>query len=284
MPQQNGEIMTKLVKFIGDHSGLHCGCQAVVQVFHEEIAKIGQITEGEEYDILIVNGEGSMHHNSGDFRMKAEAIRAGIDQGAKVYLLNTVWQMNDRRLDDILPRLTAVTVRDVSSRDDMIRRHNFTPKIFPDISLQAKIEPMQGIRDLEWRTAITDFYSKDFGGFVKVTDGAGWQEDNIYVDMKTLRWSEFVGTLSTASMLITGRQHAVMAACKARTPFVALEGNTHKISGFLRLSGINIPVCTSPSEIDSVSAWVAKNNVAFQDLFDWVEELPVWSLESGLGC
>jgi len=272
--------MAKLVKFVGDHSDVHCGCRAVVQVFHDAIAKIGEITSAEEYDILIVNGEGSMHHNTGPFRAKSEAIRAGLNIGAEVYLLNTVWQMNDNRLDDVFPRLAAATVREVNSRDDMIRRHNFTPKIFPDISLQAKIESTPDSRNLERRIAITDFYSKDFNGFVRITDGKLARA--VYLDMKRMRWSEFVNTLSTASMLITGRQHAVMAACKARTPFVALEGNTHKISGFLRLTGIKIPVCTSPTEIDSVSRWVAENPSAFQDLFDWVDKLPQWDLRSCL--
>jgi len=276
----NGKAMTKLVKFIGDHSNVHCGCKAVVQVFYDAIAKIGQITQSDEYDILIVNGEGSMHHNTGPFSIKAEAIRTGFDRGAKVYFLNTVWQMNDGRLDDILPRLATVTVRDIDSRDDMIRRHSFTPKIFPDISLQAKIEPTPAARQLDGRMAITDFHSQAFDGFMRVTDGRLARAT--YLDMKRLSWSEFVNTLSTASLLITGRQHAVMAACKARTPFVALEGNTHKISGFLRLSGIKIPVCSSPTEINSVSTWVTRNNSAFQDLFDWVEGLPQWSLESSL--
>jgi len=221
-----------------------------------------------------------MHHGTRPFRIKADAIRAGFNIGAEVYLLNTVWQMNDNRLDDILPRIAAVTVREVNSRDDMIRRHNFAPGMFPDISLQAKVESTSVFRNLEGRVAITDFYSKIFDGFVRVTDGRLARAT--YLDMKKMEWSEFVNTLSTASMLITGRQHAVMAACKARTPFVALEGNTHKISGFLRLAGIKIPICTSPTDIDPVSRWVARNNCAFQDLFDWVDALPKWDLLSNL--
>jgi len=272
--------MKKFVKFVGDHSYVHCGCKAVAQVFCDAIAKIGQITESEDYDTLIVNGEGSMHHNTRPFRSKAEAILEGVRKGAEVYLLNTVWQMNDSRLDKILPDLAVVTVRDADSRDDMIRRHGFTPKIFPDISLQAKIESVPISRNLDRRIAITDFYSKHFDGFVRMTDGR--LARHIYLDMKKMGWSEFVNTLSTASMLITGRQHAIMAACKARVPFVALEGNTHKISGFLRLAGIRIPVCMSPVEIDSIFRWSTENNSAFQDLFDWVDTLPRWDFESSL--
>jgi len=272
--------MSKLVKFIGDHSDLHCGCRAVVQVFHDAIEKIGKITESDDYDVLIVNGEGSMHHTSGPFRSKADAILEGVNKGAKVYFLNTVWQLNDGRLNKVLPKLAAVTVREVASRDDLIKRHGFVPKVFPDVSLQAKIEPVPIARSLNGKVAITDFYSKNFGGFVRVTDGS--LAKTVYLDMRKMSWSEFVGFLSTASMLITGRQHAVMAACKARTPFVALEGNTHKISGFLRLSGVKIPVCESPTEILTIYQWASKNLSAYQDLFDWVESLPKWDLLSSL--
>ena len=267
--------MTKF-KIIGDHSDVHCGCQAVIDSIKHALPVGTVLVDNDDYDILLVNGEGSMHHDTGPFQRKMKDISASLDLGKRVVLINSVWQENSGNFDKVLKRLDGIYVREVMSRDDLILRHGVNSIVQPDLSLQAEIDPAADYVDFKGRRVMTDFYSREFLSFVRMTDG--FLKRTAYVDMKRMGWSSFVNSLRTASMLITGRHHAVMAACKARVPFVMLSGNTHKVEGFLKTSGVNIPVCTSPLEIGNVVAWAALNGDAYEDLFDWVDSLPKWTV------
>lgn len=61
-----------------------------------------------------------------------------------------------------------------------------------------------------------------------------------------MSWRRAVASLN----LITGRQHAVYAACKARIPFAASEGNTHKIRGLIKTAGVEIPIASLITDVD----------------------------------
>lgn len=221
-----------------------------------------------------------MHHSTGPFHRKMKEIIAATKQGIEVWLLNSVWQENDQKIGSFLKDVGVVSVREVDSRDDLIRRHGIQPSVFPDVSLLADVDETAEYRDLQGRVCMTDFYSKEFLSFVRITDGD--MVRNTYIDMKRLEWSSLVRTLRSSSLLITGRHHAVMAACIARVPFVAVEGNSHKVTGFLRTAKVNIPVCRTPSEIPAIQAWARENQSAFDDLFAWVRELPQWSPKASL--
>lgn len=266
------------IKLIGDHSEVHCGCKAVISAIMDAIPENSTIVseDCESYDVLVVNGEGSMHHTTGPFQRKMKEISFAIEASKRVFLINTVWQDNDNRYDKILRNVEKIFVREVMSRDDLLRKHGLHSEVQVDLALQAKIDWDADYIDFSGRRVMTDFYSREFLSFIRITDGSLMR--NRFADMKKMEWSSFVRSLQTASMLITGRHHAVMAACKARTPFVALAGNTHKIEGFLKTSGINIPICFSPNEINNVINWANSNKSAYEDLFDWVDSIPSWKI------
>ena len=74
-------------------------------------------------------------------------------------------------------------------------------------------------------------------------------------------------------MMITGT-----AACKARTPFLALAGNTHKIEGIVATAGVDIPVFRDFAKLrtamDEAEAWQSR----YAPLFDWFERQQPWQL------
>lgn len=115
----------------------------------------------------------------------------------------------------------------------------------------------------------TDYYSNQHRDFIHFPDQ--WMGEFPNIEMKAFGWIELVDSLKTASLLITGRHHAVYAACKARLPFAAIDGNSHKIRGLVRTSGVNIPVARTLDELRDVVSWAEANRTVYDQLFDWME-------------
>lgn len=264
------------IKFIGDHSHYHAGSAAVGSYIVKEIQSMGTLVMGGDYDVLIVNGEGSMHHDSPTFLKKMAQIQLALDANKKVYLINSVWQHNDPKWNETLHRLNGIAVREKMSHDDLQDRHGVKSQTHIDLSYWSDIDPDAAFTDHDSRTVVGDFYSREFEDFVQLKGGPLGKYS--YIDMKNISWSSLVLSLKTASLLVTGRHHAVFAACKARTPFVALRGNTHKIEGLISMSGFPILVCESPSEILQAMRWANENQQIYEQFFDWMEQQERFSL------
>lgn len=102
----------KKVRLIGDHSSYHCGSAAAFSALRAACLKSGALVgSGEDFDILVVNGEGSMHHDSVSCLRKLTEIETALNDGKLVELVNTVWQSNSKRSSEIL-RACRVTVRE----------------------------------------------------------------------------------------------------------------------------------------------------------------------------
>jgi hypothetical protein len=87
-------------------------------------------------------------------------------------------------------------------------------------------------------------------------------------------------TTVTASLLVTGRHHGVCAAIRARVPFVAMPGNSHKIEVLIASANIPIPLVRSSDEIPAAIAEVPSREPLYRELFDWAEAQPRWTAES----
>jgi hypothetical protein len=62
----------------------------------------------------------------------------------------------------------------------------------------------------------------------------------------TWSWPKIIHSMKMAGYLVTRRHHAVYAVLCAGTPFVAREGNSHKIRGIIESAGIDIIVAEKP--------------------------------------
>jgi len=261
------------IRFLGDHSALHSGCRAVVDYLHAEIATLGRLVEKrQDYDLLVVNGEGSMHHEAPNHCTKMAAIAEALNAGKRVLLVNTVWQANSNVHDERLRQINAITVREVMSYNELQARHGIESRIHLDASYWAHVDETARFTDRQGATVMTDFYSYEFGHFVRTVGGPFRKYP--YLDMSRGSWSSLVRELRSVSLLVTGRHHAVYAACRARTPFVALKGNTHKIEGMIRMSGLPIPICDKFREINDAITWARENRSAYDDLFAWMDTQP----------
>jgi hypothetical protein len=263
------------IRLAGDHSSYHCGSAAVTQTIAAELRRHGEIVTGGDFDVLVVNGEGSMHHGGGAFVDKMRLIESATAAGRPTSLINSVWQDNPHDFDSALAKCRQVIVREVLSQRE-IAKHGIKAEAVPDLSYFAPIRKSDAV-DLKDGVAMTDFLSHEFGGFVRLR--SRWAERYPFLDMRAMDWSTLVRSLQTARLLLTGRHHAVYAACKARTPFLALAGNTHKIEGLIASARVDIPVFRKFSELKASIQEAENWRSRYDRLFDWFERQGPWRFD-----
>lgn len=259
------------VRILGDHSRVHIGCAAVWSVLQDAIRLQNvEIVDNDNFDVLVVNGEGSMHHGRPAFRNKMAALEDAVSRGRRAFLVNTLWQENPNSYDHVLRALDGIVVREAKSRDDLAKRHDIIAHASIDLSYFARVEPQGSVLDFAGRIVVTDFLSPEYGNFVRAT--AGILAGLPYLDIKEGSWDRLVRSLRTSSLLVTGRHHAVYAASKAKVPFIAVKGNSHKIEGLFQSAAVVIPVLENMAEAaEAVRTWDGDVR-EFEKLWRWLDE------------
>jgi hypothetical protein len=266
--------MTIRFRLVGDHADYHAGSAAVTQTLLATLRRQGVVVpDGEDYDALVVNGEGSMHHGSNSFRRKMEALRQAQSEGRRTWLVNSLWQDNPPDYDDVLRRLDGICVRGEVSRRDLLERHGIVAPAYLDFSYFAPVAPASG-QGRAGGVVISDIYATDLGGFV--WPSAEHFQDMGRIDLRGLEWSELVDQLGRAAVFVTGRHHGMYAACRARTPFVNFPTNSHKFEDLLQTAGFTVPVCRAFRDVARAVAWAANHSADYDRLFDWMEAQTGW--------
>ncbi|MDH3868461.1 MAG: polysaccharide pyruvyl transferase family protein [Desulfuromonadales bacterium] len=257
------------VRILGDHSKLHCGCKAVIDALEKTSRDRGWEVVGsyQPYDVLIVNGEGSMHNSRKTFLKKMSVLQKAVDSGIPAFLLNTVWQNNSHEYDQTLQKLAGITVREELSQRELLGKHKVTAELVIDASYFAPIDNTAEVINFHGSPIKTDFYYPDSQSWAQDLD---LFETIPYISLDNISWSSLVLSLKTSAYLITGRHHAIYAACKAGVPFVCSTSNTHKITGLISSSGAKIPVAEHPSQIPALISRINTLGPEYEKLFDWM--------------
>ncbi|WP_421693701.1 hypothetical protein [Aestuariivirga sp.] len=264
------------VRILGDHSDYHCGSWAAIESIRQNCLRSGYRLAGryEPFDILVVNGEGSMHGSNiarrNVFVKKMEVLKRAIEAGIPAYLVNTVWQNNVSSYDHVLRMLSGIQVREIDSYNDLLTAHGVPSLVKIDASFFLAVKQAPSLTP-NARIVITDFFMTAGGQFEAHALDLG---DTEYVSMKDIGWPDFVTKLANSKLLVTGRHHAVFAACKARTPFIVLKGNNHKVTGLLETAGVRLPVAKTLDEIPALVAEIGQHQAAYDQLFNWMHARP----------
>lgn len=264
------------IRLEGDHSSYHCGSEAVTRSLLHHLAPVGVVVEDGEFDAVVVNGEGTMHGGSVGFNRKMKLLETAIGEGKAAYLVNTVWQNNPNTYDHVLAALDGLYVREIISKQELADKHGIHAKLYPDLSFYAPLKKAENKIDYKGSIVMTDFYSNEFQAFMRMTRAEALKYP--FVDMMAMTWDDLVASLKTSKLLITGRHHAIYAACKAETPFIAFGGNTHKIEGIFRSAGVEIPICGSRAAIPGMIKWAKQNRATYDKLFAYLKSRPTWRL------
>lgn len=231
----------------------HSGCRKVIDYFRHHFLdhsltihpkKTKGFPNFNNFDLIILNGEGSCHDDSKKIISYLEYMNAASDAGIKTMLVNSVWQYNSKSTTELLKKINYVSVREIKSKNEILKHIDKKIDVVIDLSYFHSFE----FRKFESSTIVAGnkFIPK------KQRELYSNIREDSYIDIFSEDWETIVSKLKNSKILITGRHHEVYASCKAECPFIAIEGNTHKISGILETFNVNIPVLDYNSNNDTI--------------------------------
>jgi len=204
-------------------------------------------------DVVIINGEGTMHHDAVGALVITHAGVMAARLGVPVALINTVWQDNIQAID-LLSSCQWISTRESISRDAIVGA-GFFARVVPDLtlssdpaSLYANVEPLGGVvvmDDVRLEVSLMlAQYAKARGlpffpmggrpSLRTVTGLVKWARLGLASRCTTQFHMGQVETIKRASLVVTGRFHGVCLAILAKRPFIAFASNTYKIEGLLK--------------------------------------------------
>jgi hypothetical protein len=240
----------------------------------------GVLATASEARLVVVNGEGTIHHDRpGGIRL----LRAGSwarERGIPAALLNCGWEANGADAVRRLADFSLVAVRDSRSAVE-IRHLGGSCRVVPDLSLFAPWMPPGFPRQGIVFTDNVDRYATlnldrarhlmqadwlpiqaDGNGTAERVDfvrggiaSSDLRRPHVAFRMARVRLSlarqrlaspdQFLSELSKRKLLVTGRFHSCTLAMLARTPFVSLPSNTGKIQALVQDAGLATWRCAS---------------------------------------
>ncbi|MDF1835889.1 MAG: polysaccharide pyruvyl transferase family protein [Alteraurantiacibacter sp. bin_em_oilr2.035] len=227
----------------------------------------------EEIDLLIVNGEGTIHHDRPAGRALLAAGPYAKRRGKFACLLNSTWQANSAASLKMLEAFDVVTVRESASENELTG-HGFAPRMIPDFALyhQPRISAIRtgvGYCDSVEGSKAIALYRRmwELGAvplpivrpsleplgilrWIKRFDPAmstlarpthardalraTWQDYSEQVGSR----DNFTARVAAHELIVTGRFHMMIFALSAQTPILAIGSNTHKIEATLSDAGL----------------------------------------------
>jgi len=244
----------------------------------------GLIQKIEAADAVIVNGEGTIHHGSGNHLLAILGAAQTLQK--QTLLVNAVFQETEG-FDSVLSRLTDFTLRDQRSFQHAKDR-GFRCRLVWDSSIAAQFKGAP-LKDFSGKTIVTDWHGacSEDSGKTALTYLARQADTSFYLPLQNesayLTWQRFPATLATADVVISARHHGNYFACKAGVPFVCLPSNTHKVEGFIDLLDEDVPMVSSPSELEHAYNVVSGKVDMFKRIQEKVENQMPLSVFNRLG-
>jgi len=250
------------IHLLGFTAGWHAGSEATCDVLREMFPEIEGTTppnppqahfraierEVLKADMVIANGEGSMHHGGGDATMRL-LLRAA-QEGIPTALVNTIWQWQPWELCAILPSIGYVAARDPWSQAEILKQRDQCD-LFADLCVNA------------WDGSS----SERRGGTCYGSGGAEGANPDFWPTRKSdyASWDDWVRCVSYEGVYITGEYHGMLAAGLAGTPVVCQRSNSWKMEALSSWSGCQIPVCDDVDELEREIEKGGAGGAAFRD-------------------
>ncbi|MFC5050159.1 polysaccharide pyruvyl transferase family protein [Rubritalea spongiae] len=258
-------------------SDMHIGCELVVsntfrlcEQFNIRIistittklsAQAPNIIEPllKDADIVLLNGEGTIHHDRPKAIALLEAVKLAKERGLLTVLYNALWSDNVLA-NTYLRYFDLIFCRDSLSTDTIKKQTPSAPVIFvPDMSfitpIPAKREVRNGIMvsdSINKKTSkrLAKFAIKHQATFSPMGCNFFHAFRKKYITLFSLRslcsldksYSEtperFINRLLTSEKIITGRFHTACLAILCGTPVCSISSNTKKIEALYKDFGL----------------------------------------------
>jgi hypothetical protein len=295
-------------------SSRHHGCDAVVRGIFDLAAEAGVTITAtapanidwrtdavvlaaiDEADLILVNGEGTIHHDAERGRILLTAAAYARDRGKASVLINATWEGNSADMAALAAGFDLVSVRDGRSAAEL-RAHGVACRVVPDISLLTEAPPsrrgeallytdnvvpargleLYGLGRRIGAAPLSIFHHKRSPGEVLtfmrryvtrnppptprtllMAERAGWND----VVGQTDDPAAWVRRFGEARLVITGRFHVATFCLVTGTPFLATPSNTQKIEALVEDAGLEPwrvgPVAAmDPALIERARHWTA---------------------------
>lgn len=235
----------------------HHGCQLVMKALIDGLERAGtaatwfhpvrvdwrehpeRLPGRGEIDLVVVNGEGSIHHSA--TRPRAVYLPEigpwAKSIGVPAFLINATISDIDRHTADAISAFDGVFVRETASRRELAG-WGVESEACVDLTVGLEFDdrPRGG-------ACVTDSVLKDSNRRLRaLANERGWEyrrmvagADEPYEPAAALaRGQAFAQWLAGHELVVTGRFHTVTLCVATGTPFVAVESNTSKISAFVQ--------------------------------------------------
>ena len=262
------------ILIVNDTRNYHGGCQQIYLTLCYQLAEYDltftnePIEDYTKFNAVVLNGEGTMHDNAPNALKYLNMLKEANKQGVRTLLINSVWQ----NMDYDPSFINYISVREVLSKEQM----NIDVDVHLDMSYNLDVPYGDNINHHHLITGNRHFNSPRLDLF------KGYNETD-HADLFHEYWYNVVNKLRNADIYVTGKQHEMYAACKARCKFVILEGNTHKNQGLIKTSGVNIPVLPFEASKLAVQTMIKKIESGdfddeYKKLFDFMDKYPKLNL------
>ncbi|MFK8250693.1 polysaccharide pyruvyl transferase family protein [Ancylobacter terrae] len=229
---------------------------------------------GVPHEAIIINGEGSVHHDKHEARGIADLAEMARDSGTPAYLINSVYEANTPELGRRIAMFRRVYVRDTTSQKAAIA-HGIDAKVVPDLTLswQHAAQP-PGTRGLvvndstrgAVRTRLFALAQHLGAPFISMRDeppilpdypDKNLQRRAIFAFKRAIslvapsnQWrgsyrnvifgfDAFIDWLSAnTGLLVTGRFHGLCISLDLEIPVLAVASNTSKVQALLADIGL----------------------------------------------
>jgi ABC-type polysaccharide/polyol phosphate transport system ATPase subunit len=238
-------------------------------------------------DVVLVNGEGSIHHNSVRALALLALIKTAVEAKKKVLLLNATLQaVMPALLKEVLKEVNLIQVREPCSYD-FLKNLGIKSLIVPDIAflgVSDETESQIRIQDSNFSVLVTGgvttgkesleqlfiavesmgmrpvYFSIGDGGEMEVAKNICAQRNVKLIEAGTFGVKELVGFIRQFPLAISGRHHINVFLMRAGIPFVALPSNTWKVEGTLSMVGYPIPPVYSYDELKTTLCQVRNDS------------------------
>ncbi|WFF41112.1 polysaccharide pyruvyl transferase family protein [Salinicola endophyticus] len=190
-----------------------------------------------ECDVVIVNGEGSIHHSNRRARSLSRLGKLAKSMGKPAVLLNCTLFKNKKRLYKDLAYFDQIYARDLYSVKEAAQNGlsiAYAPDLtfFSDFGVAPKEH--QG-NDVDARVLVGDSVIEEVANELSAfaARGNACFLDIVHGGDETTSVESHVERMRASDLVVTGRFHTVCFCLNAGVPFVALESNTNKISSLL---------------------------------------------------
>ncbi|MDP5137884.1 polysaccharide pyruvyl transferase family protein [Rheinheimera baltica] len=244
----------RVILFNDTSGNRHYGCEFVVENLSIELQRRGMLLHWSnpvgvdwrndanmlpspnDFDVILVNGEGSIHHDATRPRAQwlAQVSEWASNINKPAFLINATLQDLTNNCLNAISRFQKILVRESSSLA-LLTKHGIQAQLCGDLTLLTQWEPNLSTES-RYSLLVTDSVLPD--NRVALRRFAA-RSGYLFRPMKprqneAITRKDFVHMITQAEKVITGRFHTVTLCLLTGTPVLATESNTVKISSTLQ--------------------------------------------------